>query len=375
MSAKKAPKISVLFASSLKPILDSRSHGRLGLSLRETNKYELNFIGFSSKRPSKTAKHRFFVSITDYHSRWQRLFFPWRFAYLLLKIKPKILICSTWEILPVAKFLKGWMGYKLIYDVQENYVENLKLNPGLSSFKRALASKLIRFAQKPSSIDYFLLAEACYAQEMPDKKPYLILENKYLGIIEEIQEKSYSGKRSFNFLITGTLSPAYGTREGIDFFKNIVADFPNSTLTILGHVPIKSFEKELQEKVKNTPSIFLHISENPIPHLEIIEALKKADFLLLPYEIHPAIQRKIPSKLFEANALGCPVIISSNQLWEEWISGQSSGISINFSNLDQGRKDFLKGISKPFFTTYNPEQILWKKEGNLFRELLDRLLA
>ncbi|MCS5489427.1 glycosyltransferase [Algoriphagus limi] len=375
MSDQKAHMISVLFASSLKPILDSRSFGRLGFSLRETNKYQLNFIGFSSKSLPKSAEDRFFVSINDYHSRWQRFTFPFRLGFLLLKIKPKVLICCSWETLLVAKFLKPWIKYKLIYDVQENYVQNLKLNPNLSVIKRTLAKWIIQKSEKPNKIDFHIFAEACYADEMPEKKPNLILENKYLGPDLIPSPKSYKNKKSFNFLITGTLTPSYGVLEGIQFFENILADFPGSQLRIIGHVTLKEFENEIQKIGKANRAIHLELSTSPIPHEAVLDAIKRADFLLLPYQLHPAIINKLPSKLFEACGLGCPIIINSNPKWDSLITEYNLGISVHYNQVRKAANEFHSGLNSHFFDGLESDFFKWNKEGKLFRQLIEDLLA
>lgn len=375
MRDQKAHKISVLFASSLKPVLDSRSFGRLGLSLRETNKYQLNFIGFSSKSLPKSTEDRFFVSINDYHSRWQRLIYPIKLGYLLLKIEPKVLICCSWETLPVAKILKPWIKFKLIYDVQENYVKNLELNPDLSKRIRAIATWIIQKAENPRGIDFHLLAEACYAGEMPKKRPYIILENKFPGPSNPLVVKSYKSKKSFRFLITGTLTPKYGVLNGIRFFKSILADYPNSQLLVTGHVPLKSFEKKLQEIGEKYPEIHLKLSTSPIPHQDILEALKQADFLLLPYELDPAILNKLPSKLFEACGLGCPIIINSNSRWDHLVTRYKLGISIHFDEPIKSQEEFREGLNTSFFENLESNFYSWNKEGKLLIQVLEELLG
>lgn len=70
-------------------------------------------------------------------SRWDRIRGMARFAELLLTIRPELLICCTYEYLPIARFFKKIIGYKIVYDVQENYTANLALNPLLTEKKKA----------------------------------------------------------------------------------------------------------------------------------------------------------------------------------------------------------------------------------------------
>jgi len=177
---------TVLIASSLKPVKDIRAWGKLGISIRETSKYSLNIIGFSAKKIEKSEEVNFYSSMAFSRSRWDRIRAMARFTELLLKIRPELLICCTYEYLPIARFFKKILGYKIVYDVQENYAANLALNPLLTEKKRKQLGKIIRSMEAPNGIDLFLFAESCYQNEMPEKTPYLVLENKFTGRIQQI---------------------------------------------------------------------------------------------------------------------------------------------------------------------------------------------
>jgi len=370
MGQNQASKIPVLIASSLKPLKDTRAWEKLGISLRETNKYDLNIIGFSSKIPERIEGTRTFTSLCDKSSISERVFSQLRFLNTILKVKPKILIVCTYEFLFVGALLKTIIGYKLIYDVQENYILNLDLNPELSEFKKSNASRIIQNSEAIKGIDFYFLAEKCYAEEMPEKKPFLILENKFAGKIHEKSSFNYSEKKAFRFLISGTITPAFGTIEGIRFFNSILEIFPDSSLHIVGHVPLKSFGIQLEFEVKSNSKIHLKIDENPIEHELILEEIKASDFCLLPYQKHPAIQDKMPTKLFECLALGTPVLISKNEKWESFLNQYQGGFSIDFESENLAKAQFLKGIQKDFFTKKPGDEILWSSQKQEFLQAI-----
>src|SRR5690606_8252310 len=157
-----------LIASSLKPAKDTRAWGKLALSLRETGLYRLNFMGFSQLPIENCEDENFYSSNSTTRSTWGRIFSLLKFAKLLLELRPTILIVCTYEYLPIASLFKEILGYRLVYDVQENYVKNLDLNPELSTAKKARAGKMIRRMERVKGIDLFLLAENCYTEEMPE---------------------------------------------------------------------------------------------------------------------------------------------------------------------------------------------------------------
>jgi glycosyltransferase involved in cell wall biosynthesis len=228
--------------------------------------------------------------------------------------------------------------------------------------------------EQPNGIDLFLLAESCYQLEMPEKTPFLVLENKFSGSIPQISARNYSHKKQFKFLISGTLTPAFGTVEAITWYRKIRNSYPGSSLRIIGHVPLDFFRKVIDDTVANEPSIFLELSKIPIDHSRLLEAYSGVDFLLLPYQEHAAIQYKMPTKLFEAAALGIPVLHSPNSHWETFSKVHSSGSSIDFSENAFSVANYKKAVSKTYFTSSPDPSLLWSSQSQKFIEATSFLL-
>ena len=375
MSQFPAQKIPVLIASTLKPIRDVRAFEKLAFSLGETNTYELNIIGFSPKKPKSASGIRFFSSMSHFDWRLDRILAQGRFLKCLLQVRPKILVCCTYELLPIASFFKSILGYKLVYDVQENYRANLNLNPALSYHAKERANKLIEKVESAASIDLFVLAEKCYAEEMPEKQPFLILENKFQGEISPSKPLKFHGKKKLRFCISGTITPAFGTIDAIQWFREILKSYPESRLEIIGHCPIESLWVELTQYGKEIPQLILSIDRNPVAHDDLIAALKRADFALLPYQSHPAISAKMPTKLFECAALGVPVFISANSTWEKFLSDFDGGFSVDFLNLSKAVDQLRDALDQTFFTTLPPKSILWTTEAPHLQQAFQNLLS
>ncbi|OOG73633.1 hypothetical protein [Algoriphagus sp. A40] len=375
MSQIPAQKVPVLIASTLKPIWDIRAYGKLALSLGETNKYRLNIIGFSPKKPKSASAIRFFSSMRHFDSIWDRILAQPRFLICLLKVRPKVLICCTYEFLPIASFFKSLVGYKLVYDVQENYLANLDLNPALSFKKKGKAIRLIQKAESVKGIDLYLLAEKCYADEMPEKRPFLILENKFHGEIVRKNPFSLGGKKKFRFCISGTITPAFGIWEALIWFKEILKSYPESELEIIGHCPVINLREKLTHIAQEIPQLTLRIDNNPVPHQDLITALKRSDFALLPYQNHPAIADKMPTKLFEFAALGIPVLISSNPKWKAFLDEFNCGYSIDFNDQGLAVSQFENALEQTYFKSTPSESILWKTEKLHFQQAIQNLLS
>lgn len=330
-------------------------------------------MGFSQLPLENCENENYYTSLSTASSPWGRLFSQLTFIKVLLKVRPKILICCTYEYLPAASFFKSILGYKLTYDVQENYVKNLDLNPNLSPEKKKKVARVIRRMERINGVDLFLLAEKSYQHEMPEKSPFLILENKYAGEINPVSSYKFPQKSGYKFLISGTLTPAFGTLDAVSWFKKILKEYPDSFLKIIGHCTLPNFRIELQKACENTHQIHLNSSEFPIPHEEIIAEYSDVDFTILPYQNREAIKDKMPTKLFESAALGVPVLIGGNPKWIDFLNPFSGGFLIDFFDLENATTQFKAALQQEYFKQNPPASILWKSQHEDFIEAISSL--
>ncbi|MCH7400397.1 glycosyltransferase [Belliella kenyensis] len=324
----------IVIASTLKPLKDARSFYRFALSLRETNKYDINIIGFLNKNEKDEQNVTFHSIFNNQRTSSKRLLIGYKFLRLLYKIKPSTILVTTFELLPMAVFYKIFSNSKLIYDIQENYALNVKFGAGKQNIFKTFAMSLIKVIECCSKpfIDHHIFAEACYVDEFPSIKNFTILENKFSGIIRQLSPIHFHKNRPLCFLMTGTITPSYGSWEAVQWFKSLLSFYPNHRLRIMGHVPIQSFSDKLKLEVDSIIQIEYLPSETPLPYELVLEAYDEADIVLLPYRNLPNISPKLPSKLFECLALGKVFLISPNENWEQIASKYQAGFSVDFSN-------------------------------------------
>ena len=364
----------IVIASTLKPVHDTRAWEKFGLSLRETNKYEINIIGFSTKKIEISHKVKFHSSQAFPNSPISRIKAQLVFRKLLLEIRPQLVICCTFEYLPIAQQLKDKIGFRLIYDVQENYILNLSLRKNSPDWKIKLWEKVIQQAEKSKAIDHYILAEKCYQNQFPDRKPALILENKFVGEIKTILPKKPEEKHGYHFVISGTLAESFGTLKGVEFFKAVVEEYPFSRLTIIGQTTLPEFQIELQKQVENHPQVDLKIDAFPVHHGEIIETIRSADFLLCPYENHPAFEGKIPSKFFEGQALGIPILYPKNKTWKSFFKESAGGYPIDFCQPQEYLNQFKQALDQVYFLNPNQLEVNWESDKPSFLRLVEGLI-
>ena len=356
------PKIAI--ASVLKPLQDARAFYRLGLSLRETNKYHLNIIGFSLKNEPLEEDLSYFKLFDQERSAWKRFFVNIKFLGLLKNIKPKLLIVTTYELLPAALLMKFLLKYKLIYDLQENYILNVKQNKTLPNWKQNLAALWIGLVERVSKpfVDHYIFAEDCYRKEFPGIANFTVLENKFYGKIKPATFPKFEPHQVLEFLISGTLTPVYGVAEAIRWFVEILKLYPNFQLKIVGHYPLKSYGKELRELASNVPQISLEISENPVDYKQILEAYKTCDIVLLPYYQLVSISPKIPSKMYECLALGKPFIFSPNSQWKQIANRYQAGLGFEFTDLENAGVNLADFLKHTFYSLCPGEEVKFDRE-------------
>lgn len=368
-------KIKIAIASVLKPLKDPRAYGRMGLSLRETNKYRINIIGFSTKKEIDEENLKFTPLFCHFRTHWKRVFMGAKFMGILLRTKPQILILSTYELMVPAILLKPFLKYKIICDLQENHALNLAHNKSQGGLKRQVSIGLVKAIESVSNpfVEHYFFAEKCYAEELRSIKNYTVLENRFHGQISPRLPRKIDPSQGLTFLISGTLTEVYGVMDGIDWFHNIQESFPNSKLIIIGYAPLHSFSKKIKHKIAGNPAIEYQISESPIPYSIILEGYKKADFSVMPYHLLPSISPKIPSKLYESLAMGVPVLISPNPIWADIFQPIRAGLSIDFMDLENASTRFSSILDHDFFLFPVPESVLWKSQEPEFLEQIRKL--
>jgi glycosyltransferase involved in cell wall biosynthesis len=365
-------KIQVAIASVLKPLKDPRAYYRMGLSLRETNKYLINIIGFSIKNKSSEDLIKFTPIFCEKRTSWKRILVGVRLLKLLFQHPPKILIVTTYELLLPVVLLKPFLGYKIIYDVQENYSKNLRYNNSITRILRDLALGYILFIEKVSGpfIDHYFFAEQCYREEMPEIENFTVLENKFYGNIQPVDPICLKGKSSYHFLIAGTLTEVYGIVEAIQWYKEVLKQFPASKLKLVGYIPVASYRENILKELEGMTTVEAHLAEQPLPYSMILNAYKGVDFCLMPYHQIPSISPKYPSKLYESMALGIPALFSPNPAWKALVETCQGGAEMDFQDLQNASLNFSQLLQQEFFSSPAPQKVLWKSDEDRFLKVI-----
>lgn len=357
-------KSTIVIASVLKPVDDSRMYEKLAYTLSSTNQFQVHIIGCASSisENPRIIQHPFpaFRRIS-----LGRLMAPWRIFFQTLRLKPDILIITTHELLYLALFVKLIMKCKIIYDVQENYYWNILYTDAFPSLIKPFLALYVRGKETITSklVDHFFLAEKGYETELnfPGKNK-TVLENK---VQIAVSEKKPGGRvqtgTTMRLLFSGTLAESTGVFAAIDLAVKLHIIDERFKLIIIGFCAQQSVLDKIQMLIKPRPFIQLMARDSPVPHTEIFAEIKKADFGLITYQINPSTMNSIPTKLYEY--LGCklPILLISHKPWVDFCNPYSAAVVFDPATIDS--VSICKQMMEKYFYPVDPADVYWESEA------------
>ncbi len=350
--------IKITIASVLKPVDDVRAFWKLSQSIAKTNKYDVNIIGNTGKKEVVNKNINFHAHAIS-RSNWpKRLFVREKILFKILKLRPKVLVITTHELINVALIVKLVTGCRIIYDVQENYFLNIyHIN---SSYFRKIYAYLVRFKENISRpfISHYWLAEKCYADELPFiKNKSSVIENKALKL--EIEPSEFENPK---LLFTGTISIYGGIENAIQVFEEFYKINPNTSLKIVGQIHNRPLEERLKQAEKKYKNIELNISFDPVSYEKIIDAIQASNLGIIGYEESPANAKKIPTKLYEYSRYKLPYLVNKNTTWASMGETLGGAIPVDFKELNASLLSKIMENPAYLFPKSYPEDMTWEYE-------------
>jgi glycogen synthase len=298
---------------------------------------------------------------------WARIWANLTFFLALWQARPQIVIVATFELLPAGVLYKWLRGGKLGYDVQENYAYNVLYTRVFPRILRSLIAFGIRSIERLALlfVDFVWVAEACYIVEMPFlKKKAVFLPNKVskktLLPCLSLPLPARVGK--VEMLYSGTVSSDYGVFDAVEWALVWQTTLPSLTLKIVGHCPQEKDKIKLENLALAHSWIVLEIASQPLPHAQLMRAMQAADWLVMPYQINKSVQNRIPTKFYEALALGKRMLVRENKAWQTFMQDFPEAVVVWISVA----KD-LKELPPTLPACYT-EGVFWE-ESNFFNGL------
>lgn len=289
---------------------------------------------------------------------WANLTFFWA----LWRAKPTTVVVATFELLPAGVLYKWLRGGKLGYDVQENYVYNVLYTSVFPRFLRGVLAFFIRLIERCALpfLDFVWVAEECYLAEMPflRKKatflPNKILKNKNLPLFQKVEDVTV--------LYCGNVSRDYGVFEAVEWVAGCRQVLPTLHLCILGHCPRETDRTALEKLAKQHTFVELRLSDSPIAHATILDAMAKADWLVMPYQINRSVAGRIPTKFYEALALGKRMIITEHPAWQTFMAQFPEAVIVWKGRQDANELAQEIRTKQAVLPTRYEEGVFWEDE-------------
>ena len=361
-------KVAVI-ASILKPVDDTRLYEKLGLSMRESNKYQINIIGFEVKNPPVHSGVTFHSLYNGSRFGIGRLWAPWKFLLMLISLKPELVIVCTPQLLLPGCLYKAIARKQLWYDVQENYQRNIIHQSAYSPFFKPVLRLAVWLAETLSRpfVDHYLLAEQGYASELTFVNgKHTILENKFRTL--EISPRP-SIEEIVRFVFTGTISKENGIMEAISLVQAIRANHYPVQLYIVGQVPDHDLLDQIEEIIRNDSSIKLVGGHRLVSHKTILEYADSAQYGLVAHQPNPSTLNCIPTKIYEYLGLGLPILLQKHKLWESVCTPYNAAIVMDYNHFHS--ETIWKELkNRQFYTSEPGPEITWNQEATKLLELL-----
>ncbi|MFL5731284.1 MAG: glycosyltransferase [Cytophagaceae bacterium] len=380
----------ILIASVLKPVNDPRMYEKFGISISRLEGTEVHICGYREAGSWKKEEGRGGKEDTDrkiaFHPIFEfnrlsfdRVFAPFKFLGILLKVKPQVIIVTTFELLIVTILYRILFGGKILYDIQENYYRNIRFNqtyPPVIRTVLALYTRTMEYLSIPF-ISHCLLAERNYEQEFSfSKGKSLVIENKYQkqpGEKDPLPRPKPLSKGPIRLLYSGTISEEYGIFEAINLAEKLHEIHPGISLTIIGYCANKQTLNYIKERIESKDFIQLTGGEDLVSHELILEEIRKADFGLLSYRPNKSTENCIPTRLFEYQAQLLPMIIAENKLWEQICAPNTAAIFIHYKSFHPAH--LLQQLTETTFypAGLNPD-VFWTSEEIKLQDLIKSYL-
>ncbi|MEK6780736.1 MAG: hypothetical protein AABY93_03465 [Bacteroidota bacterium] len=363
-------KRTIVIASVLKPVDDTRMFEKFGISLSESGNYKIVIIGYPS-RAKPAYPNIDFIALKPFRRlSLKRLVAPIKVLLILSKVKHDILIINTHELVIVAILNRILFGGKILYDIQENYYRNILHTDAFPILIRPFVALLVRAKEMVSApfFHWFLLAEKGYTKEFsfPGKK-FTILENKPRVPVPFTRVKK---QEKTQLLFSGTLGESTGIFQAIALTKSLHHLDSTITLRIIGYAARYETYLRIQEVIRGCDFITLAGGDYLVPHSEVMTAILEADFGIVFYPLSPHTQSSMPTKLYEYVATRLPILLQDHKAWVEFCSPYPAAIVLT-KTLSPA--ELLFKMQSEHFYSIIPSNVSWISEEAKLIDLLIKI--
>ena len=279
----------------------------------------------------------------------------------LFRVKPEVIIIfepNLFSIIPGYLYSK-FRGGKMIRVVDDLWPEILYERGYMKSkFSKWIINRLTRFSYEYPKYLIPLNEEVKHvihkSHNIPEEKIKIITH----GVDTKIFKYSnYIKNQNFIAMYSGSLVESYDFDIIINAAKKLKNE--NIKFIIRGKGKLLPYIQKLKKEY-NLENLI--IDTNFIPIEKLAETLSKADVLLAPMGKGKYLNFSLPTKILEYQAIGRPIICSSNDAIGKFVENTDSGIRTEHENSEE----FVEAIRKLM-----NDEILCKKLGKNGRKNIE----
>lgn len=364
----------IVLASILKPVDDTRMFEKIAGTLSKVNDCEIFVIGYPSINTIDKHENITQLPLNSFKRlSLSRLLASWRVLQKVYKVKPKVFIVNTHELLIVSIINRILFGTRIIYDIQENYWRNILHTTAFPFGIRHLIAGWVRLKEKLTSplFHAFFLAEKTYGHELTfTQGKQIILENKTLL---PVGFKRATSPDKIKLIFSGTLAESTGVFEAIDLTKKLHKIDVRIELKIIGYCAIAPTLNRIQKSISEHPYITLVGGKALVPHNQILEAIASADFGVISYPASTHIENRIPTKLYEYLACGLPIILEDYEPWTTICRPYQAALTLRFNNYQP--EEVLAKMKTSIFYGLTPTDVSWESEEVKLLSTISKILV
>jgi len=363
----------IVIASVLKPADDPRMFEKIGQSL--SKKYEVHCIGSTSKTIGNHASIQLHLLPTFRRLSLSRIIAPIQIFRKIATLKPSVVIFCTHELLLISLAAKFFIGCRIVYDLQENYWRNIFYGKSFFVFFRPFLAAYVRLKERIASpfVDYFILAEKAYAEEMTFVNgKYIVLENKVKRSSLPTPPKKSVEDGNIHLLFSGTLAETTGVFDAIGISKKLYEANRRIRMTIVGYSPVPATVKRINNEIKDSPFIELIGGDTFVSHDFITSSIQSSDFGIIAYPPNPSTTNSIPTKLYEYLGYQLPILLINHEPWVKICQPYPAAILFDPANFDT--KAIQEAMDSQKFYQTPPVHVFWESEESKLLQTIETLI-
>jgi glycosyltransferase involved in cell wall biosynthesis len=327
--------MKVCILSSVHPCFDVRIFQKQARTLAQAG-YEVTLVAVADFDERLVEDVRV-LGLPQPSSRWRRPLNWWRVLRIALRERADIYHFHDPELLTVGGLLKFLLGKPVVYDVHENYPEDILTKEWIPAWLRKPFSVLFRVAEETAArwMDGVVVVNEHLAERFRGKSRVATVFNySRLESAANARDSRDAGEHRpvRYFVYAGRISDDRGLHECAQALASLEeSDVEMLCAGRIGHVAEEGFRELLEGQRPHSRFKYLGL----LPYEAIAPLLQDAVAGLLCFRPTPNNVLGTPNKLFEYMSAAAPVIASDFPFIREVVSEADCGILVQAEDVGE----------------------------------------